>query len=120
MSGSGFAGMSDRSEPTERMRRLTYRPADLADLESILEFIARDNPTCSLGFTDELRQHCRKLASIPGTIGLLRPELPQDIRSYPFKGYVIFFRYADDNFEVVNVLEGHRDIGAYFRNDLAE
>jgi hypothetical protein len=32
-------------------------------------------------------------------------------------GYVIFFRYEDDTFLVVNVLEGHRDIVAYFRDD---
>ena len=25
-------------------------------------------------------------------------------------GYVIFFRYVGDRFEVVNILEGHRDI----------
>jgi hypothetical protein len=39
------------------------------------------------------------------------------IRSFSFKGYVIFFRYEGDTFRVVNVLEGHRDIIAYFRED---
>jgi plasmid stabilization system protein ParE len=40
-----------------------------------------------------------------------------DIRSFAFKGYVIFFRYEGDGFEIVNVLEGHRDVIAYFRDD---
>jgi len=36
----------------------------------------------------------------------------------PFKGYVIFFRYLDDNvFEVVRIIEGHRDIPALFADD---
>ena len=48
------------------MRRLTYRPAAL---ESILDFIARDNPQRALSFADELRQQCRKLPSFPGTVG---------------------------------------------------
>ena len=33
------------------------------------------------------------------------------------KGYVIFFRYADHRFEVVNILEGHRDIEAFFDDE---
>ena len=41
------------------------------------------------------------------------------MRSFAFKGYVIFFRYEDDRFEVVNVLEGHRDVIAHFRDDTA-
>jgi toxin ParE1/3/4 len=30
---------------------------------------------------------------------------------------VIFFRYEGDTLEVVNVLEGHRDIDAYFQDE---
>ncbi len=40
-----------------------------------------------------------------------------DIRSFAFKGYVIYFRYVGNTFEVVNVLEGHRDAVAYFHDD---
>jgi hypothetical protein len=36
------------------------------------------------------------------------------IRSSAFKGYVIFFRYVGDRFEVVNIIEGHRDINELF------
>jgi plasmid stabilization system protein ParE len=68
-------------------------------------------------FVDLLRMQCKRLASSPGTLGWARPELPPDIRSFLFKGYVIFFRYPADTFELVNVLEGHRDVVAYCRND---
>jgi toxin ParE1/3/4 len=40
------------------------------------------------------------------------PELRPDIRSFPFKGYLILFRYVGDTFEVINIIEGHRDIEA--------
>jgi toxin ParE1/3/4 len=44
--------------------------------------------------------------------------LRHDIRSAPFKGYVIFFRYLDDDIlEVVHVIEGHRDVAAIFAKD---
>jgi hypothetical protein len=36
------------------------------------------------------------------------------VRSFAFRGYVIFFRYRDDYFEVANIIEGHRDIEALF------
>ena len=52
-------------------------------------------------------------------MGRARPELRSDIRSFAFRDYVIFFRYIDDVFEVVNILEGHRDIDTYYRDDQA-
>ena len=55
-----------------------------------------------------------KLASLPGTLGRPRPDIRPDLRSFPYKGYIIFFRYLPDVFEVVNILEGHRDLATYF------
>jgi plasmid stabilization system protein ParE len=59
----------------------------------------------------------RELAALPGTLGRARPELRPDIRSFAFGSYVIFFRYGGDRFEVVNIIEGHRDIVAYYEDD---
>jgi plasmid stabilization system protein ParE len=42
-------------------------------------------------FVKKLRAQCHKLAAIEGTIGRARPELRPDIRSVPYKNYVIFF-----------------------------
>jgi toxin ParE1/3/4 len=47
-------------------------------------------------------------------MGRSRPELRPDFRSFPDKNYVIFFRSADEGFDLVNILQGHRDIDAYF------
>lgn len=45
-------------------------------------------------------------------------ELRPDLRSFPFKGYVIFFRYLDDEIlEVVHIIEGHRDVAVIFAKD---
>jgi toxin ParE1/3/4 len=64
-----------------------------------------------------LREQCRKLAHLPGTLGRARPELRADIRSFPIRGYVVFFRYTNDTVEIINILEGHRDIETYFDED---
>ncbi len=84
-----------------------------------LEYITRESKSLTVGqgFINLLRQQCPKLASLPGTLGTARPELRPDIRSFPFKGYVIFFRYQNNTFEVVNVLEGHRDIPLHFKDE---
>lgn len=71
------------------------------------------SPETARRFVAQLRQQCEKLASLPGTLGRARPELYPDLRSSPFKGYVIFFRYVDDSLEIVNILEGHRDIDSF-------
>lgn|GEM_PF-1738967 len=82
-------------------------------------FITRQSgsPTTALQFTEQLRRKCANLAALPGHMGRLRPELRDDIRSLAFRGYVIFVRYIDDVFEVLNVLEGHRDFDAYFNEE---
>jgi toxin ParE1/3/4 len=90
-----------------------------ADLVDILTYIAEASGSLAvaLGFVRQLRQRCHDIASLPGTIGRARPELRPDIRSVAYRGYVIFFRYVDDRLEVVNILEGHRDIIAYFDDE---
>jgi toxin ParE1/3/4 len=100
------------------VRRLVYLDSATRDLIDILDYITRESRSVSIGsrFVTLLRQQCLKLASLPGTLGRPRPELRPDLRSFAFKGYVILFLYKNDTFEVVTVLEGHRDIVACFQN----
>lgn len=100
------------------MRRLVYLTAARRDLVDILEFITRESGSLAVGasFTNKLRQQCSKLAALPGMLGRPRPELRPDIRSFVFRGYVIFFRYTDEQLQIVNILEGHRDVIAHFRD----
>jgi len=101
------------------MRRLVYLLSAQEDLNDIYRYIARESKSRTIGeaFIRSLRQQCRKLASLPGSLGQSRPELRPDIRSFAFKGYVIFFRYEGEHFEVVNILEGHRDITSQFHKE---
>jgi toxin ParE1/3/4 len=94
-------------------------PSAQSDLLNILEFVTRESGSLVTGhrFVGALRQKCRDLSALPATVGRARPELRSDIRSFAFKGYVIFFRYQADAFEVVNIIEGHRDIDTLFKAD---
>ena len=98
------------------MRRAVFLASVRADLLDIQSYIARESGSRSVAgaFVARLRDRCHELAALPGMVGRARPELGPGIRSSAFKGYVVFFRYRDQQLEVVNILEGHRDIDGYF------
>ena len=101
------------------MRRLRYTDATLDNLSDIADHIARSSGSVVIArdFTLRIRRRCIDLASLPGILGRDRSEVRPGIRSLAFKSYVIFFRYIGDILEVIAVLEGHRDIQAYFHDD---
>jgi plasmid stabilization system protein ParE len=89
------------------------------DLASIAAYIAdrSGNRAIAERFTDELRRRCGHIAAASIRVGRPRPELRNDLRSVTHKNYVILFRYVEDVVEIVNVIEGHRDIPAIFRDN---
>jgi toxin ParE1/3/4 len=101
------------------MARLRYSAAAKDDLDSIAEYIAENSGSRAVAerFAGELRQQCRDLAAAPIMMGRPRPRLRADLRSHPFGNYIIFFRHLGDVLEIVNVLERHRDIEAFFDGD---
>ncbi|OCJ11624.1 plasmid stabilization protein [Rhizobium sp. AC27/96] len=101
------------------MARLRYTADAQNDILDVLVFIARQSgsPKIALEFTGQLRRKCADPAALPGQMGRRRPELRDDVRSFAYRGYVIFFRYVGDVFEVLNVLEGHRDFDTHFNEE---
>jgi plasmid stabilization system protein ParE len=102
------------------LRRLVLLDSALANLVEIARYISKMSKNRAIGqrFANDLRSKCTQLAALPGTLGRPRPEIRPDLRSFPYKGYIIFFRYLPDSFEVVNILEGHRDLPTYFTENL--
>jgi toxin ParE1/3/4 len=102
--------------------KLRWLPSAQANLVDIVEYITRQSGNAAVArrFYKILRDKCAKLASLRATVGVARPELRQDIRSFPFRGYIIFFRYREGVFEVINVIEGHRDFDAFFAREKSQ
>jgi plasmid stabilization system protein ParE len=98
------------------VRQLRYTPAAVENLADIAAYIAdaSGHRQIAEAFTARLRQQCSHLATLPGQLGRSRPEIRHDVRSFAIKGYVILFRYRADTVEILNVIEGHRDIVAHF------
>jgi toxin ParE1/3/4 len=99
------------------VRRLVFLGSARRDLVEIFDYVSRESGSVAVGrsFTASLRKQCAKLSSLPGALGRERPELHPDVRSFPFRGYVIIFRYADNRLEIIRLIEGHRDVEAVLR-----
>lgn len=105
------------------MRQLRFTPAADRDLIHIFDYIAdaSGNPETARRFTTTIEQQCSKLARLPSILGRARPELRAELHSFPFRGYVIFFRYlGSDAVEIVHIVEGPRGITAIFARDEGE
>jgi toxin ParE1/3/4 len=50
-------------------------------------------------------------------MGRARDNLAPNLRSFPVKKFVIFFRRVDDTVEIVRILYGGRDFEAIFQDD---
>ena len=101
------------------MAHVRFSAAARNDLAQIYHYIRERSGSGETAkrFVHELREKCAELATAPIIMGRPRTELRPDLRSHSHKSYVILFRYVGGVLEVVNVIEGHRDIPALFRRD---
>jgi plasmid stabilization system protein ParE len=101
------------------MRTLRFTSEAIDDLVDIGAYIAETSGSKAIAerFVQTLIDQCEKLAALSGTLGRQRPELRMDLRSFVFKNYMIYFHYRDDVFEVVAILEGHRDASAHLKKE---
>ncbi len=59
----------------------------------------------------------RRIAQFP-QIGRQRDEVYPDLRSLPYKRYLIFYRLLDDAIEVFRVVSGYQDLTRLFEEGL--
>lgn len=78
------------------------------DLDGILDYIARDNPTAAVSFVEILREKCNTLARFP-LLGASREQLVEGLRVFSVGNYVIYYRPEGDTVRIERVLHGARD-----------
>ncbi len=83
------------------------------DIDEILIYIAADNLDAALVFNDRLTELFEMLADNEKA-GRERPELKEDIRSFPQGNYLIFYRSWAGNIAIVRVIHGARDLDEMF------
>lgn len=79
------------------------------DIDEILVYIAADNLNAAISFNDRLVELFELLAD-NAKAGRERPELKEDIRSFPEGNYLIFYRLWAGKTAIVRVIHGGRDL----------
>ena len=94
---------------------MRYRLSWLAerDLEDVWTTIAAAAPLRADRFLDTLYSKFQRLARHP-LLGQSCPALAPELRLFPVKHYVIFYRPLADGIEVVRVVHGARNIESLF------
>jgi len=93
--------------------RLVISRSARADLVDIWRYIARDSARQADSFVDRLYEKCGLLANNPN-VGRSRDDLRPGLRSFPVDRYVIFYRVAQVDLQIVRVLSGYRNAEELF------
>lgn len=95
------------------MPRVRISPKAEQDLDGIADYIALNNEAASDRFLQEIKQKSNLYAAHPG-LGRRRPELGNDIRSFPHGAYIVYFSPESDGIMIRRVLHSARDISEEF------
>ena len=79
------------------------------DLGDIFAYIAGNNIHAAKGVLRSIDHKCDLLAVNPN-LGRKRSDLLQNIRSFPYGNYIIFYRPTSDGILIVRVLHSARDV----------
>ena len=93
------------------MSKPRYTLAALEDLESILEFIAKDSPGTAVNWVRQIEKKCVSIASIPET-GQTMPHLGTGVRASVLGRYMIFHRSTGDHVEILHIMPGGADVSS--------
>ena len=98
--------------------QLVYLDSALDDFDEIAEYLTETvDRDFALDFVVRLQNRCVQLADIAGVFGQSRSALANGLRSTPHGNYIIFFRYAQEDIEIVKILRAARDLEAIFERD---
>ena len=88
---------------------IVRRPQARYDLIEIWTYIAEDNEAAADRLLDRIDSILTMLSEHRHA-GRARPELGEEVRSFPIRNYVVFYKPLAAGIELVRVLSGYRDI----------
>ena len=92
------------------MAKVLYTDSARTDLLEAWLFISEDSPLAADRVLDIIEREAETLSLQP-LMGRARPELAEDVRSWPTStAYVLFYLPAGDGITVVRVLHHARDV----------
>ena len=95
------------------MANLVISPEAEQDLVDIWLYIAEDQPINADCFLERLEEYAERVAEF-NDMGIDRPELASNLKSFPVDRYILFYRQIENGIELVRVLHSSRDINLIF------
>jgi len=95
--------------------KLIFTSAARADLQSIGDAIAKENPSRAVTFVEELETRCRALLDMPLAYPLVTYRKERGIRRLVHDKYLIFYRVEADAIIILHVLAGRMNVDAILR-----
>lgn len=86
-----------------------FTPLALHDLDTVGDWIARDDPDRARSFTKELRQKAIDIGGQPRIYPLAPFFGTREVRRRLHKGYLIFYDLIGGDVRILRVLHGARD-----------
>lgn len=91
------------------MLTLIKAPKAEADLIDIWLYVAEDQPVNADRLLDRLNEAALLIAETPD-MGVDRPRLCQNLKSFSVGNYILYYRIKADALELIRVLSASRDI----------
>ncbi len=95
------------------MPRIIISPQARADMDGILAYIAKDNPSAGARTIARFKEKFALLADTP-RLSPERTALLPGIRVFPMGNYLILYREAPGGIEIARVSHGARDLDELF------
>ena len=99
------------------MKKVFFSLQSIEDLENIWLYIARDSPVRADDFIDRIRDVCKESLAVFPKIGSPRDYLQKGILAFPYKKYMIYYRYQNKRVEIIRILHGSLDMERVFQTD---
>ena len=97
------------------MKPYILSPEADADLEAIFDYTETEfGYRQAVRYLTECEQQLLRLADNP-TMGRHRPEIKEELYSFPYESHVVFYRIMPDHIRIVRVLHARRDLPQQFQ-----
>lgn len=83
------------------------RPEAESDIEAIASYISEDSPAAARRWFEDIFPPCQKPGDMP-KMGVARPEVRPDVRTFPHGNYLVVYREIDGGVDIVRILHGAR------------
>ena len=96
------------------MAQILFTPIATEDLQQMWIYIAENaGKETANKFLIEIKKKCEAIAEFPES-GRVRHEFLINLRSFPFKKYIVFYLPLENGIEVLRIIHSSRDIGQIF------